>query len=115
MLFQRRFHDGIRSGSIRCTVRIWQSPRVKVGHHAGERVSVIEFHYDAEARARAKPARPGVLAAKLASSLGRSRDEFKRDVRKLKALELTSILEVGYRLTPKARSLRASLAGGSLS
>jgi hypothetical protein len=192
MLFQRRFHEGIRSGAIGCTVRIWQRPRVKVGgryalgggavvvdtireasldeitpalarrcgfgslvdllktakHGAGERVFVIEFHYDGRASARAKPstgrasaeelaalvqrldamdrrskagawtvptlraieALPGVLAARLASSLGRPRDEFKRDVRKLKALGLTSSLEIGYRLTPKAESLLASLS-----
>jgi hypothetical protein len=189
MLFQRRFHDGIRSGEIRCTVRIWQRPHVKVGgryalgagavvvdkiyettldditpalarrsgfaslvdllkvakHGAGERVFVIDFHYDAKASARATPAtgvvsveelaklaerleamdrrsrigpwtqstlraidaRPGVLAAKLAKSLGRPRDEFKRDVRKLKNLGLTFSLEVGYRLTPKGEALLA--------
>src|SRR5690349_17019548 len=187
MLFQRRFHDGIRSGEIRCTVRIWQRPHVKVGgryalglgaivvdkiyettldditpklarlcgfesivdlmkvakHGPGERVFVIDFHYDDEAGAllapstaavsaeeiaglirrleamdrrsrsgpwtmatlRAIAARPRVLAAKLANSLGRPRDEFKRDVRKLKELGLTFSLEVGYRLTPKGEAL----------
>ncbi len=29
--FTRRLHNGIRSGDITCTVRIWQRPRVKVG------------------------------------------------------------------------------------
>ena len=38
-------------------------------------------------------------------SLGRPRDELKRDVRKLKALGLTSILKIGYRLTPKGAAL----------
>lgn len=157
MLFQRRFHERIRSGDIRCTVRIWQRPHVKVGgryalgggaivvdkiketrldeitpamakrcgfpsladllktakHGLGERVFVIDFHYDGTAAARSRPetdvfsaieiaelvqrleamdgrskvgawtlatlraidARPGVLAAKLARSLGRPRDE----------------------------------------
>ena len=189
MLFQSRFHERIRSGEIRCTVRIWQRPRVKVGgryalgsgaivvdrmyearleditaevarrsgfpsivdtlkttkHNAGERVFVIDFHYDGQASARPKPAtgavsteelaelvqrleamdrrsrvgpwtqatlraieaRPGVLAAKLARALGRPRDEFKRDVRKLKNLGLTSSLEIGYRLTPKGKALLA--------
>jgi len=193
MLFQRRFHDRIRSGDIRCTVRIWQRPHVKVGgryalsggaivvdeihetrldditpalarrcgfpslvdllktakHGAGERVFVIDFHYDGNASARPKPstaavsaeelvelvqrldaidrrskigawtlvtlraveARPGVLAAKLAKSLGRPRDDFKRDVRKLKTLGLTFSLEIGYRLTPKGEALLASLTG----
>lgn len=187
MLFKTRFHEGIRSGEIRCTVRIWQRPHVKVGgryvlgagavvvdrifetrldeitpalarrcgfasladllktakHGAGERVFVIDFHYDGKAGARPKPAtgvgslqelakvaqrldtmdlrsrsgawtqatlraieaRPGVLAAKLARALGRPRDEFKRDVRKLKNLGLTFSLEIGYRLTPKGKAL----------
>ena len=194
MLFQRRFHEGIRSGEIRCTVRIWQRPHAKVGgryalggggaivvdkiqetrldditsalaqrcgfpslvdllktakHGPGERVFVIDFHYDGKARARPKlkdgavsseelallvqrldamdrrsqvgawtlatlraiKARPGVLAATLARSLGRPRDEFKRDVRKLKHLGLTFSLEIGYRLTPKGEALLASLSG----
>jgi len=191
MLFQRRFHDGIRSGEIRCTVRIWQRPHVKVGgryalgqgaivvdkifettldditpklarlcgfeslvdlmkvakHGPGERVFVIDFHYDGKAGARPKPstaavsadeiaelvqrleamdrrsrsgpwtlatlraigARPGVLAARLASSLGRPRDEFKRDVRKLKNLGLTLSLEIGYRLAPKGEALVSAI------
>ena len=59
---------------------------------------------------RAIEARPGVLAAKLAHSLGRPRDDFKRDVRKLKTLGLTFSLEIGYRLTPKGEALLASLS-----
>jgi hypothetical protein len=192
MLFQRRFHEGIRSGDICCTVRIWQRPHVKVGgryalgggaivvdkiretrldditpalarrcgfeslvdllkvakHGPGERVFVIDFHYDgSKAGARPAPAtgavsadeiaelvgrleamdrrsrigpwtlatlraieaRPGVLAAKLASSFGRPRDEFKRDVRKLKNLGLTFSLEIGYRLTPKGEALVSAI------
>jgi hypothetical protein len=31
MMFAKRLRDGVRDGSITCTVRIWQSPRVKVG------------------------------------------------------------------------------------
>jgi len=111
-------------------------------HGAGERVFVIDFHYDA-ARARKPPAtgvvrgedlakvarrldamdrrarngawtretlrliraRPGVRAADLAGDLGRARDEFKRDVRKLKGLGLTLSLEIGYRLTPWGAAL----------
>ncbi|HUQ51573.1 MAG TPA: hypothetical protein VM692_05090 [Gammaproteobacteria bacterium] len=188
MLFQARFHERIVRGEIRCTLRIWQRPHVKVGgryklgagtvvveriyetrlddvtpalarrcgfasvadalqtakHGAGERVFVIDFHYDGAARQgpttavvsaeelaelaqrleamdrrsrsgtwtlatlRAIEARPGVLAATLARSLGRPRDEFKRDVRKLKGLGLTFSLEIGYRLTPKGAALLAA-------
>jgi hypothetical protein len=31
MLFTKKLHDGIRSGAITCSVRIWIRPRVKVG------------------------------------------------------------------------------------
>jgi len=194
MLFQRRFHGRIAKGEIRCTVRIWQRPHVKVGgryalgggaiivdkiyetrldditpalarrcgfeslvdlikvakHGAGERVFVIDFHYDGKgarpepatgvvsaeelaaliqrleamdrrsrvgpwtlATLRAIEARPGVLAAKLARALGRPRDEFKHDVRKLKVLGLTFSLEIGYRLTPKGEALLAGLRGAA--
>ena len=30
MLFAKHLRDGIRRGRIRCTIRIWQRPRVKV-------------------------------------------------------------------------------------
>src|SRR5262245_37644746 len=31
MLFTKRLREGVRRGRIRCSVRIWASPRVKVG------------------------------------------------------------------------------------
>ena len=31
MLFTQRLREGIRRGRIRCTVRIWMRPKVKVG------------------------------------------------------------------------------------
>ena len=31
MTFTKRLREGIRRGRIRCSVRIWASPRVKVG------------------------------------------------------------------------------------
>jgi hypothetical protein len=31
MLFARRLREGVRSGDISCSIRIWMSPRVKVG------------------------------------------------------------------------------------
>ncbi len=47
---------------------------------------------------------PGVRAGDLATSLGRERDPFKLDVRKLKNLGLTISLEVGYRLSPRGEA-----------
>ena len=32
MLFTKRLRDGIRSGRITCSIRIWMRPRVKVGN-----------------------------------------------------------------------------------
>jgi hypothetical protein len=49
--------------------------------------------------------RPEVRAGDLAASLGRERDEFKLDVRKLKELGLTESLEKGYRLSPRGRAV----------
>lgn len=51
--------------------------------------------------------RPGVRAGDLAAGLGRDRDAFKADVRKLKALGLTTSLEVGYRLSPRGEAYLA--------
>jgi hypothetical protein len=31
MMFAERLRDGVRRGNITCSVRIWQSPRVKAG------------------------------------------------------------------------------------
>jgi hypothetical protein len=55
-------------------------------------------------------ARPAVRAADLAAELGRERLDFKRDVRKLKALGLTESLEIGYRLSPRGEALLRRLA-----
>lgn len=57
-------------------------------------------------------AHPGVRAADLAASLQRETRDFKVDVRKLKELELTESLEVGYRLSPRGRALLRHLDGG---
>jgi len=32
MVFTKRLRDGVRSGAITCSVRIWTSPHVKVGN-----------------------------------------------------------------------------------
>ncbi len=31
MVFTKKLRDGVRSGAIRCSVRIWTRPKVKVG------------------------------------------------------------------------------------
>ncbi|MGZ4689515.1 MAG: hypothetical protein ACXVKA_09170 [Acidimicrobiia bacterium] len=46
---------------------------------------------------------PAVRAGDLATHLGRDRDPFKLDVRKLKNLGLTLSLDVGYHLSPRGR------------
>lgn len=33
MLFTKRLRDGVRSGKITCSVRIWARPKVTVGRH----------------------------------------------------------------------------------
>ncbi|PXX63832.1 hypothetical protein DFR70_10512 [Nocardia tenerifensis] len=50
---------------------------------------------------------PATRAPDLAARLGREPDRFKVDVRKLKALGLTSSLEVGYELSPRGRAYLA--------
>lgn len=54
-------------------------------------------------------ANPACRAADLAASLGRERDDWKRDVRKLKELGLTLSLEVGYRLSPRGEAYLAAI------
>jgi hypothetical protein len=47
---------------------------------------------------------PAVVSTHLARKLGRERLAFKQDVRKLKALGLTTSLDVGYELSPRGRA-----------
>ena len=47
---------------------------------------------------------PGVRAGDLAAELGREREPFKIDVRKLKNLGLTISLEIGYELSPRGQA-----------
>lgn len=57
--------------------------------------------------------RPATRAGDLADSLGREKQPFKLDVRKLKGLGLTESLDVGYRLSPRgAAYLRAERPRG---
>jgi hypothetical protein len=48
---------------------------------------------------------PGVVSTELAAELGRDRQDFKLDVRKLKALGLTESLTVGYQLSPRGQAV----------
>lgn len=54
-------------------------------------------------------AHPATLAAKLAKKLGYEALVFKRNVRKLKELGLTESLEIGYRVSPRGKTLLDSL------
>jgi hypothetical protein len=54
--------------------------------------------------------RPGIVASALAQEIGRDRDAFKRDIRKLKELGLTESLEVGYRMSPRGRAVLKHLS-----
>ena len=53
--------------------------------------------------------RPAVLAARLAAAMGLETAPFKARVRRLKALGLTESLEVGYRLSPRGRTVFEAL------
>jgi predicted transcriptional regulator len=52
-------------------------------------------------------ANPEVRAGDLAEAAGRERLEFKRDIRKLKAMGLTLSFPVGYRLSPRGEAFLA--------
>lgn len=56
-------------------------------------------------------AHPGRRAADLAQLLGRDKDSFKLDVRKLKNLGLTHSLETGYEISPRGAAYRRAIAG----
>ena len=42
MVFTKRLREGVKSGAITCSVRIWQSPRVKVGGRYAMEEGAIE-------------------------------------------------------------------------
>ncbi len=195
LLFQKRFHEGLESGSITLTFRRWERARVKAGgryrchpigvlevdalsrvrvsditdadaraagfatrpelveylqgrgpltdetevfridlHHAGDGDRVPEALDDslsdqdvtsiAQRLARLdRPTpwtretlelierHPRVAARILAKKLGRERDPFKVDVRKLKRLGLTQSFEVGYEVSPRGRAYLRAIGG----
>ncbi len=55
--------------------------------------------------------RPEVAAAELASALKTEKLKLKQDIRKLKELGLTESLDVGYRLSPRGRTVLEWLRG----
>jgi hypothetical protein len=55
--------------------------------------------------------RPETPAEELAAQLGREKQPFKRDVRKLKELGLTESLSPGYRLSPRGETVLTHLKG----
>jgi hypothetical protein len=61
-----------------------------------------------DATLHAIASQPAVVSTMLAEQLGMQRPEFKRNVRKLKALGLTESLEVGYRLSPRGEAFLAA-------
>lgn len=195
LLFQKAFHEGLKSGAVTLTYRRWPTARVKAGgryrcHPIGvlevdgiTRVKVtditaddamrsgfetrealvnylaggpagrldaetelfrVELHYagDGDRVAVALEAdlspedvqalqkklakldadkpwtletlrtieqHPQVAARVLAQKLGRERDPFKIDVRKLKHLGLTQSFEVGYELSPRGKAFLNAL------
>ena len=50
---------------------------------------------------------PGIRASDLSRQVGQKKDQFKKNVRKLKNLGLTESLEVGYRLSRRGRAVLA--------
>lgn len=55
-------------------------------------------------------AHPEIRAGDLCVLMGQEKEDFKRNVRKLKTLGLTESLEVGYRLSPRGAALLKSLS-----
>jgi hypothetical protein len=55
---------------------------------------------------------PGTVSTELAARAGVERLVFKQRVRRLKALGLTESLEVGYRISPRGRTVLADLGAG---
>lgn len=103
MLFQRKFHAGLRSGAIRASYRAWSAPRVRVGGRyrfaadewievlAVERVPVAGIR-DADARRAGFPDRAALLAF-----LGAG------------ASRTTSVFRVALRYAGRARAARPAV------
>jgi hypothetical protein len=98
---------------------IGEDPRVELRRRADLHGEELEGLLRAVGRLPWAPAvldviaeHPGVVSTDLAAQVGMERAPFKQRVRRLKSLGLTESLEVGYRLSPRGRSLLAALARG---
>ena len=99
-----------------------EDPRVALRHRVPERAEVQAIvtkltRIDAASSApwtaiylRLIADQPGIVSRTLARQAGIDVPTFKRRVRQLKELGLTESLEVGYRLSPRGRTVVATLA-----
>ena len=99
-----------------------EDPRVALRHRVPERAEVQAIvtkltRIDAASLApwtaiylRLIAGQPGIVSRTLARQAGIDVPTFKRRVRQLKELGLTESLEVGYRLSPRGRTVVAALA-----
>ena len=95
--------------------------RGKARLSSAERAKLVQRLDGMDARSRSGPwtrevlrriaAAPGKRAADLAAGLGEETRPFKARVRRLKELGLTESLEVGYRLSPRGRTVLKHLGG----
>ena len=57
MVFTKRLREGVRSGAITCSIRIWQRPKVRVGNRYAmedghieidsiEQIAIQDIHHD---------------------------------------------------------------------
>ena len=109
----------IQLGSMRPDPRV--ALRATVATAAAEMAAVRERLQRLDARSAVGPwtartleqlrAHPGVRAGDLCRMVGREKEAFKLDVRKLKNLGLTESLGTGYRLSPRGEALVAALLG----
>jgi hypothetical protein len=103
-LYRIRFH------------RVGDDPRLALRQRA--ELTAPEWHTVARAMKRSDWAvpylrlieeSPGIVSTELAARAGVERLVFKQRVRRLKALGLTESLEVGYRISPRGRTVLAGL------
>lgn len=90
MLLPPKAAAGVADGSVTLAFRRWQRADVRVGSRFRTSAGVVEV--------------TSVDVVDPAAELGRERDPFKIDVRKLKGLGLTQSFDVGYALSPRGEA-----------